>query len=166
MDIRNQNIKILADVGNLAQQLMDEQYTAPLEVLAKQAIGKHVRHIVEFHQCLLNGLANKHIDYDSRERNILLETDRIYTCEAIKNIAHCIEQLSDEPLLLAMNYGDGTYSVATSVYRELAYNIEHSIHHLAIIKIGIITHFPQIALPPNFGVAHSTIIHQQQLSIS
>lgn len=165
MDIRNHTIKIIHEVGNLVEQLSDEQYTNPLEVLAHQAIGKHVRHIVEFYQCLLNGLTNNHIDYDKRERNILLETERVYTCAAIKKIAHHITLLSDAPLLLTMTYGDGTYSVTTSVYRELAYNIEHSIHHLAIIKIGITSHYPQITLPPNVGVAHSTIIHQQQLSV-
>jgi hypothetical protein len=41
--------------------------------------------------------------------------------------------------------------------RELAYNIEHTIHHMAIIKQSIIEHFTYIDLPEYFGVASSTV---------
>ena len=50
--------------------------------------------------------------------------------------------------------------VSSSFFRELTYLIEHTIHHLAIIKIGLNEVYPAIEIPKNFGVAHSTIRYQ------
>jgi hypothetical protein len=51
----------------------------------------------------------------------------------------------------------------SNIERELMYNIEHTIHHLAIIKIGLNAVAPQIALSEHFGVAPSTIRHKQNI---
>lgn len=161
MDIRKQTSQILNQVTELVCQFNVEQYSKPLPVLSGNSVGKHIRHIIEFYQCLLNGLSCGCIDYDKRERNLLLETDTNYTQEAIKRITNYIEIIQDNSLLLNASYGDAISTVNTSIFRELAYNIEHTIHHLAIIKIGIKTHFTAIQLPENIGVAHSTIKYQQ-----
>ncbi|MDX1476670.1 MAG: hypothetical protein R3301_03155 [Saprospiraceae bacterium] len=49
----------------------------------------------------------------------------------------------------------------SSLERELIYNIEHTIHHLAIIKIGLAIIAPDIPLPAHFGVAPSTVKYKQ-----
>lgn len=41
------------------------------------------------------------------------------------------------------------------------YNIEHTIHHLALIKVGLKLVYPDLDLPNHFGVAPSTIKFQQ-----
>ena len=162
MDIRKQTFQILNQVAELINQLSSEQYAKSLPVLSDNSVGKHTRHVVEFYQCLLNGLSGGFVDYDKRERNILLETDRNYTQEAIKEIINYIEIIQDNSLQLNISYGDRISAINTSIFRELAYNIEHTVHHLAIIKIGIQTHFPEMSLPENLGVAHSTIKYQQE----
>jgi hypothetical protein len=43
------------------------------------------------------------------------------------------------------------------LFRELAYDLEHSIHHQAIIKIAMKNLNSEYALNENFGVARSTI---------
>jgi len=43
------------------------------------------------------------------------------------------------------------------LHRELQYNIEHAVHHLAIIKIGVKTLEDSFKLDDNFGIAASTI---------
>lgn len=162
MDIRKQTFQILNQVAELINQLSSEQYAKSLPVLSDNSVGKHTRHVVEFYQCLLNGLSGGFVDYDKRERNILLETDRNYTQEAIKAIINYIEIIQDNSLQLNISYGDRISTINTSIFRELAYNIEHTVHHLAIIKIGIQIHFPEMSLPENLGVAHSTIKYQQE----
>lgn len=51
--------------------------------------------------------------------------------------------------------------IPTSLERELMYNIEHTIHHLALIKVGLKLVYPDLDLPNHFGVAPSTIKFQQ-----
>jgi len=46
--------------------------------------------------------------------------------------------------------------VETNYYRELIYNLEHTIHHMALIKVGI-NEVSCIAVPEGFGIATSTI---------
>ena len=47
--------------------------------------------------------------------------------------------------------------ISTSFKRELMYGIDHAIHHLAIVKIGIKYAFPFIKLNPELGIATSTL---------
>ncbi|TAG65626.1 MAG: DinB family protein, partial [Runella slithyformis] len=51
----------------------------------------------------------------------------------------------------------------TTLSRELVYIAEHAIHHLAILKIALRAHFPDIALPVHFGVAYSTVQYQNSI---
>ena len=41
--------------------------------------------------------------------------------------------------------------------RELMYAVDHAIHHLALVKIGINDSFKNIQLDPQMGIAPSTI---------
>jgi hypothetical protein len=163
-DIREQSNSILGQVFELIESINIEQYSMPLSSLSHSSVGMHFRHIVEFYQCLFNGISEGSIDYDKRERNLLLETNKKITLETILNITEYTRNILDNPLLLNMNYGENNYSVNTSIFRELAYNIEHTIHHLAIIKIGLTAHYPEILLPENLGVANSTIKYKKEAS--
>ena len=48
----------------------------------------------------------------------------------------------------------------SNYYREVMYNLEHAIHHHALIKIGI-QQFTAIELPESFGVAPSTMQYRK-----
>ena len=52
-------------------------------------------------------------------------------------------------------------TIETNFLRELVYNIEHVVHHMAIIKIGIREAAPKVKLPHDFGIAASTIRYQE-----
>ena len=41
--------------------------------------------------------------------------------------------------------------------REITYNIEHIVHHMALVKIGIKEACRNVILPEEFGIAVSTI---------
>jgi hypothetical protein len=51
--------------------------------------------------------------------------------------------------------------VESNYLRELLYNLEHCIHHQALIKVAVLQN-PTILLSENFGVAHSTIEYRKQ----
>ncbi|MCA1746680.1 MAG: hypothetical protein LC655_03220, partial [Bacteroidales bacterium] len=53
--------------------------------------------------------------------------------------------------------GNSQKMISSSVGRELAYCIEHSIHHQAIIKAGLIDLNCTELVSSEFGVAYSTI---------
>ncbi len=46
--------------------------------------------------------------------------------------------------------------IQSNYFRELLYNLEHCIHHQALIKVAILK-FENISVDANFGVARSTI---------
>ncbi|MBS1567180.1 MAG: hypothetical protein JST39_22545, partial [Bacteroidetes bacterium] len=63
----------------------------------------------------------------------------------------------DKPVTLhATLANDTALSFSSSYYRELYHNIDHAIHHMALIRAGI-SAFPHISLPAGFGVAWSTL---------
>ena len=43
---------------------------------AYASIGGHLRHILEFYECFLDGVDSGHIDYDARKRDQLIERSR------------------------------------------------------------------------------------------
>ena len=165
MDIKRQASEILYQVSLVLKGLTDEQYCTSLSVLSSMSVGKHTRHILEFYQCLLDGSRFGIVDYGKRQRNSLLENNLNYAKEGTEEIMNRIQLLKDKEIMLNVSCDEVVSAIKTSVFRELAYNIEHTVHHLAIIKIGVNTHFPQVSLPENLGVANSTIKYQQQLLV-
>lgn len=165
MQLKNTSHLILNQILDLTTQLSDSEYTAKLDLLNGNTIGKHVRHVIEFFDLLMNGCAEGIINYDRRNHELLYETDTRAAFSKLKSLADCIEDISfGKDIILEVSYANTdneTVKIKSSIERELAYNIEHAIHHMAIIEIAVQTIFPKISLPDNFGVAFSTIRYQK-----
>jgi uncharacterized damage-inducible protein DinB len=158
--------QVLTQLADLLAQLDDHQYTRHLDLLSDNTIGKHVRHVLEFWQCQVQGLGSGVVDYDARQRDLKLEENRQWVLQEIVRLQQYLDGLSmEQKIQLKVNYGDANAFVGTTISRELAYNIEHTVHHLAILKIAVRHYFPEIILPPYFGVAHSTLHYQQSLAV-
>ncbi len=155
---------IFSQLIDVAAQLSDEQYSGESGLLSGNSIGKHVRHIIEFFECLLAGYESGVIDYDARARNEAIENSTGVAIRTLEAISARIGGMSDKQLLLLSEYPgiDGKCSGESSFNREIVYNIEHAIHHMAIIKIALQSDFPEVKLPENFGIAWSTIKHQNK----
>ena len=98
------------------------------------------------------------VNYDKRERDLRIETDPDFANDALLRVYHLLNK-PDKALRLELDYSEnspGLLSVATNYHRELVYNLEHTIHHMALIRIGIYE-VAAIAVPENFGIAISTI---------
>ncbi len=139
--------------------LSDESYSVPLATLSKNSLSQHVRHILEFYIEFLNGLQIGSIDYDARKRTHKIETDKSFAVSEMLRIQNEINKLFENKsifIVCSTHQKDTRLQLPSSLFRELTYCNEHSIHHLALIKIGIKAHFPDIDLPNGFGVAYST----------
>lgn len=165
MDLQQASRQMLRQLIYFIDQLSPQQFSAHLSILSGNTVGKHLRHLIEFYQHLLMSYAEAQvlIDYDARERNHQTETDKEYAKLQVQILIGHLEKVhtNREMLLCFCLTGQGDKQhIPTTFYRELAYNLEHTIHHLAILKMAVITHFPEIALADDFGVAHSTMQYQ------
>jgi uncharacterized damage-inducible protein DinB len=166
-DIAMSNNNVLTESKEALLQLVDtinqltyDEFVEPLSLLSGSTIGQHTRHIIELYQQLLNGYANSVIDYDNRERNISIQNNIDTAVQAIAEIISTIER-EDKPLRISTLYSNNEDGIDSNYYRELMYNIEHCIHHCAIIRIGLIE-LKKIIEDDNFGVAKSTLVYRKQ----
>ena len=158
---------LLASINNSLNELVDllrqlpcEEYTKQCKALSNATIGEHTRHIIEMFQCLENHYDSGLVNYDNRQRDKKIQTDTEFAIDCIiaiqnnldkSNKAISLQQIIDgEEILIESNYN-----------RELLYNLEHCIHHQALIKVAIIQ-CEFIQIDANFGVARSTIEYRNQ----
>lgn len=157
------NLKQLQEV---LEQSSTEEYNENLEILFQSTIGMHVRHIVEFFQCLEKGVHSGKVNYDARLRDIRIEKDKNYAIATIKDIIEGVKIFEENKNLLlcaSQDLGHMQYEIPTNVWRELSYLIEHSIHHMAIIKIAYESNYKHIRIDEKFGFAYSTIKYKQDV---
>lgn len=143
-------------------QLTPGEYVQPSPVLFNASIGQHTRHIIELFLCLEKGYETGLVNYEKRKRDHAIETDKELAVQLLKDIYHRLDRPNIDLLLEAEDYEDnaGTISIPSNYYRELAYNLEHTIHHMALIRVGLAS-ISAIVLPQEFGVAYSTLKHRQ-----
>ncbi len=150
----------LEQLSHFLHQINEQQYCTSLPIFSESTVGMHVRHIIEFYQCLLKGVQQGEMDYDARERSLLQETNIAYALECIQNLCIDLSSIqSNKPILLMSTQKNANQklTIESNIFRELLYVIEHTIHHLAIIKMGCMSAFPNIQFHKDFGVAYSTL---------
>lgn len=156
--------KQISDITSILHQMSSAEYSQELLLLNGSSIGKHLRHVVEFYEALLKAQKTQKICYDRRERKIILEENISYTLNFLNELSKKFGLLTqDTPLTMQAKYGEEIYETKTSLYREIIYNIEHTVHHLAIIRIALMACFPNVQIPENFGYAASTIQFQETI---
>lgn len=148
------------EIISLLTHLDNNQYTDCHLELSNATIGEHTRHIIEMYQSLLINYDFGTINYDKRERNLCIQTDIEFAIKCMNEIQSKIDKPNKE-LILQQGINTICHSISTNYERELLYNLEHSIHHQALIKVAILKN-PSIQLCENFGVAKSTIEYRNQ----
>lgn len=153
---------IIEQLGELLDRLDTGTYTRALPLFHGSSIGQHVRHIVEFYVCLLEGYPSAHIDYSSRKRNNELSDHPEAAFATLEHIADTVQRLDEQQWLNVESEFCDTADDERPVYissmgRELQYAFDHAVHHLAIIRMGLETHFPEVPVDKDLGVAPSTL---------
>jgi uncharacterized damage-inducible protein DinB len=151
----------LFQLKKLLENISNDQYNAKPDILSGASIGQHVRHILEFYLLLVSGSFSGIISYDKRKRDVRIEEDTAFANHTIDRLLTGINTLEEKyPVKLEADYSIGEESknmIDSSIGRELAYCIEHSIHHQALIKAGLIALELVQLTNEHFGVAYSTI---------
>jgi len=156
--------QILNELKEMVEGLSPEDYATPVVMLSNASIGQHVRHILEFFECLLQSRSTGVLNYDLRKRDVHIEKN---PAVAVSVLTRILEQIDVEnmDITLQQQYLDtsGQVELPTNYFREIMYNIEHAVHHQALIRIGVQALRPELPLPRAFGVADSTIQYRNEM---
>ncbi len=165
MQLQKISVDILGQIVSICNQLTDDDFRKPLKVLSNNSIGKHIRHIIEFYDLMMIGNETGAVNYDNRSHDKVLEENRVMAIEKLNALGIEIPRFEkDQSLQMSANYSideEQPIEISTTLYRELQYNIEHAVHHMAIIKIALLNEFPEIQIAQGFGIAYSTIKYQR-----
>jgi predicted DNA-binding protein YlxM (UPF0122 family) len=157
----------LLELQGAVNLMDDQQFSTPLTIFSGSSTGMHARHIIEFYQCLLSqDVENQIVNYDKRKRDLLLQTSADYFNVTVNSVIEALKNINEDNLnaplsIISDDDGDKDAPINSTLARELQYNLEHTIHHSAFIKIGILTLIPDAYLPKTFGVAPSTLRYQK-----
>ncbi len=150
----------LNELIDLLKQLSDKEFSNPCEQLSSASIGEHTRHIIEMFQCLENQFECGVVNYDKRDRNKQIQTDTNFAIRQIEIIKSNLEKENKKIELQQIIDGE-EIRIDSNYFRELLYNLEHCIHHQALIKVAILIS-DNIKINENFGVARSTIEYRNK----
>jgi hypothetical protein len=157
----NQSAEALNSLAGVIKQLPSPgMYSASCAALSNGSIGEHTRHIIELYQCLLGGYESGIVNYDDRKRNKLYENDPDAALDAISTISVQLDR-ADKAMKICLAYEAEMLQIDSNYYREVLYNLEHCIHHQALIKVALLA-FEDIQIGDSFGVAPSTLQYRRQ----
>lgn len=147
---------------DLLYRLNDAHYTYRSSMLNDASIGQHIRHVIELGQCLILGYETGVLNYDKRKRDERMENNRSFALQQLDELLQSINKPEKE-LQLVVATSRGTHTLETWFNREVLYNTEHAIHHMALIRVALKEMQLDIA-NENFGVAYATVQHRQTAS--
>lgn len=153
--------EVLLQLAHAIQELHHDEYTEKIPMLGNASIGEHTRHIVELFVQLQLGYTTGLVNYDDRQRDVRIQENIDFATERIALIVSdlCKE---DRELQLVSLLNQRQSTVPTNYSRELMYNIEHCVHHQAIIKIGLLC-LNRSHTEDSFGVAKSTLAYRKNV---
>jgi len=147
-------------------ELSNYQYCKNIDTLSGATIGQHVRHLAEMYVCLQDGYETGTVNYEKRKRDIAIESSKEAAIHLLRRICSFLFE-ENKDLILEAGFDENSsclIQIPTNYFREIAYNLEHTIHHMALIKIGI-NLVSDLRLPEGYGVASSTIKYRQKLKV-
>ena len=108
MNLIQQNISVLHDAKAYLEVISRKAYNQKIELMSGGTLGQHTRHFIEFYQCLQNQACLCEIDYDTRQRNMLIESDPKVALAAIDEIVETFGKLdlSSETVVKSCNSSD------------------------------------------------------------
>ncbi len=124
------------------------------------SIGAHVRHALDHIAALLSADPAVVLSYDHRERGTEVETDRSAALRAILRLRAATARWPSRPLDFSLRVVSrideegGSIGGWSTLARELAFVVSHTIHHQAIIALLLAQQ--DVVVSDRFGYAPST----------
>lgn len=150
---------LLLDLESLVRRLTTREYATALDPERSGSVGSHVRHCLDHVRALEEAIASGEICYDHRSRGTAVERDPMAGVQELKAAADRVlrlrEDTLDRPLRFrgALDEHGAAIAGLSSVGRELAFVVSHTIHHAATIGV-LVSH--RVELPDRFGYAPTT----------
>jgi len=160
------NVGALLQGIELLERIDDELYKSTERAVCSSAVGGHVRHIVDYYGLMLAGVPSGRIDYDLRDRDPMIESDR---CTGIARLRSLVDELQSFDLTAApstvevkvdLPEGEEPVWSRSSLDRELQFILSHTVHHFALI--GTILRLNGCEPGEEFGVATSTLRYMKE----
>ena len=149
--------KQLQVVYSLLHRLPADAYSTPVDSLKNGSIGAHVRHVLEFVKCLTEQYHSGTINYDLRMRDLELEKDIVVARDRTLTLMENLHKPDRALHIQFINFEGEEKYCPSSYFRELLYNVEHCIHHEALIKVALMRLDLTLLVDDSFGVAPSTL---------
>lgn len=161
-------VGVLRQLADLLESMTDEQYARKPVGVVPSSVGGHVRHSLDHIEALLNGLEDGRIDYDRRQRGTAVESCRQVALAAMIDLEDRLQDLPGKPSRLLLRLSvmlsprGPAEEVTTTLGRELAFALSHTIHHNSLI--AVIAKLLGVPVPKDFGYAPSTIAHREGMT--
>lgn len=164
MHLAQQNLHFLDQGRRLLDQVSDQLFVCADEH-GHACVGAHMRHVLDCYRCFVGGLEGGRIDYDARERNPRLETERAVAMATIDGLARQLATLGEadrhRPVQVRVDaaaWGEADSWSHSTLGRELQFLLSHTLHHYALIAmtLRVLGQAPD----PSFGVAPSTLAYR------
>ncbi|MBO0331581.1 DinB family protein [[Muricauda] lutisoli] len=153
------SLQTLEQFKQVLADLPKDCYSQSCHILSNATIGQHTRHIIELYLCLIHGYELSDVSYDRRERNLQIEQDLNYALDRLTYIQEHLKK-PNKAIKITYELAGEENCMDSNYFREVMYNLEHTIHHQALIKVGI-KHFSEQEIPESFGVAPSTLQYRK-----
>ena len=88
MQLKNACLDILNQLAGVVRQMDEKDFCKPSKTLSNSTVGQHLRHTVEFFICLEQGFNKGLINYDKREHDKLIESDKFLALAALSQLLH------------------------------------------------------------------------------
>lgn len=130
-------LKTLQKAQSLLNNLTDKQLCDSSVIPYNSSVGSHLRHILDFYDCIFNYNTDLKIDLTARSRNKEVEQQ---CCSARNYLNTIIEKLEtfdlnmNTEVVVIDNLGMGNTEITYSYSALLAQANSHTIHHYAIIN--------------------------------
>lgn len=148
---------------DLLHRLNDAQYIYRSSMLNNATIGQHVRHVIELGQCLVLAYEAGAVNYDKRKRDERMENTRSFALLQLDELLRSVHK-PEKKLQLQVVTGEGTLTLETWYNREVLYNTEHAIHHMALIRVAL-KELQLDVVNESFGVAYATMQHRRRIPV-
>jgi uncharacterized damage-inducible protein DinB len=157
----------MSALAALLGQLRDVIALLPLHCYRAQpaprvsgSVGAHVRHTLDHVSALVAAIEGDELDYEHRKRGTSVEVDSCAALAAIEQMLVSLGRVEDaaleRPITFAplLDVAEPATPVRTTLSREVAFVVQHTIHHCALI--AVLLDAQGVDVPSGFGVAPAT----------
>lgn len=150
---------LLEQLRDLVELMPKAMYVAQPAARVSGSIGEHVRHCLDHVSAFTAALSGDELSYDHRLRGTTLEVEPRTAVAEIERLFVRLERVPptslDRQLTLTSLVAAGRpLTMRTTIARELAFVVQHTIHHCALI--AVLVEWQGGRVPHGFGLAPST----------